>query len=220
MTEEDLRLYRMNHENGFRSDYDYYYKISRRYTDWDNLTQDLKGKMRFLNQFLCRVHSTKEGLYETLQDSLADLVEYFNVIKSCKIEDVSFNERIRINNELVSLRDIINKIHRRLANTGYGFRDVATTKFMHMSCPNLFIMVDSVIGNYLPIDRWYFEDGYISVIEYYQEQLNELIDDVENTRNLDRDEAINHLKNLDAFIVGSLPRLLDKHFYWYGSDRD
>jgi len=34
---------------------------------------------------------------------------------------------------------------------------------------------------------------------------------------LNRLEAINLIRERDSFAVGSIPRIIDKHFYWLGT---
>ena len=54
MHENELIVYRTDFNNGYRTDFDYYYRISRLNTDWENPSAHIFNKMRFLKQFRCQ----------------------------------------------------------------------------------------------------------------------------------------------------------------------
>ncbi len=93
---------------------------------------------------------------------------------------------------------------------------------MHMTCPNLFAMADSVIGGYMQrnniINHFFLvSEDYIRLLRYYYDEINELLGDIVNNQEVNRLEAVNRIREKDPYAVGSIPRIIDKHFYWMGT---
>jgi len=211
MREDQLIIYRTNRNNGFRVDYDYYYRQSRLNTNWANPVADIGNKINFLNQFRCRIPC---AIAHDLQPVLEDLSPLFGEIQGVEIQNL---------NEIEAIYSVFREIFDRLRGSVKRFKETATSKFMHMTLPNLFAMADSVIGGYMQrnnIINHYFvvSDDYISLLRYYSTESNELVEDIMENHGLnDRLEAINRIREMDPYAEGSIPRIIDKHFYWLGT---
>ena len=211
----------MMRHNDFRRDYDKFYMESRRTTDWGNLMEDIENKVTFLNQFVCRIPRRPE-LFGELRRKLEETSEYFKAIRVFTLQNINFNHSVIINDEDISLERAIKRIHRSLSDVGYKFRSVAATKYMHMTCPDLLIMVDAVVGKYLIKERkiakkFSSAEGYIEALKYYKREIEDLINDVIKTKDENRESALVYIKNIDKSTVRSIPRLIDKHFKGKGS---
>jgi hypothetical protein len=127
MREDDLIIYRTIQNNGFRVDFDYFYQQSRLNTDWANSEADLHDKVFFLNQFRCR-------LPYIITDELLPVLEHvsplFAQVQNIEIQDL---------NEREEIYPIITEIFDTLRTPIERFRETATGKFMHMTCPNLLV---------------------------------------------------------------------------------
>jgi hypothetical protein len=210
MREDELIVYRTNRNNGFRIDFDYIYYQSRLNTNWGNPVADIGNKIYFLNQFRCRLpYAIGEDLLSVLENAFP----LFAQIQGVEIQDL---------NEGEAIYPVIREIFDRLRSSIRGFRETAASKFMHMTCPNLFAMADSVIADYMQrnnIINHYFIVGedYIRLLKYYSREINELIEDIMETYGLNRLEAIYRIREKDPYAVGSILRIIDKHFYWLGT---
>lgn len=207
MIQAELIVYRTNNENGYKRDFDYYYRLSRLHTNWANPTCEVERKLKFLKQFSCQGFSY--NIIPQLKNILRELEPLFAQIADISLQDL---------NEKEDAFPIISKIFDGLRGPIKGFKETATTKFMHMSCPNLLVMTDSVIAYYMQnrnIIRHYFYviEDYITLLRFYCNEVNELIADIQKNNNINRLDAIAHLTNMDLFSVGSIPRIIDKHFY-------
>ena len=210
MREDQLIVYRTNLNNGFRVDYDYYYRQSRRTTIWGNPLADIRNKICFLNQFRCHI---PYAITDSLLPVLEDLSPLFTEVQRVEIQDL--NERETIYPAIQQIFDTLKTNIRR-------FRETATSKFMHMTCPNLFAMADSVIAGYMQrnnIINHYFvvSEDYIRLLRYYLREIDELVEDIMENHRLNRLEAINRIREKDPYAEGSIPRIIDKHFYWLGT---
>lgn len=207
MREDELTIYRTSENYGIKVDYDYFYQQSRLHTNWDNPVADIGNKVFFLNQFRCR-------LPYTITDELLPVLErvspLFAQVKDIELQDLNEGENVF---------PIISEIFNGMRNHVNRFREAATGKFMHMTCPHLFTMIDSVIATYIQnngIIHHYFmaSEDYISLLQYYNTELNELIENIMQIHGINRLDAINRIREKDAFAAGSILRIIDKHFYW------
>lgn len=207
MREDELTIYRTSENYGIKVDYDYFYQQSRLNTNWANPVADIGNKVFFLNQFRCRLPYTITGELLPVLERVSPL---FAQVQNIEIQDLNEGEEIY---------PIITEIFDTLRNHVNRFRETATGKFMHMTCPNLFTMIDSVIATYMHhngIIHHYFttSEDYIRLLEYYRSEINELFEDVMQTQGANRLEAINRIRERDTYAVGSILRIIDKHFYW------
>jgi hypothetical protein len=207
MHEDKLTIYRTSRNNGIKVDFDYFYQQSRLHTNWANPVADIDNKVFFLNQFRCR-------LPYTITDELLPVLErvspLFAQVQNIEIQDL---------NEREEIYPIITEIFDTLRNHVNRFRETATGKFMHMTCPNLFTIIDSVIATYMQHnviirDHFTTSEDYIRLLEYYCSEINELFEDVMQTHEVNRLEAINRIRERDTYAAGSILRIIDKHFYW------
>lgn len=207
MHEQDLMIHRTTPNNGSRVDYDYFYQQSKLHTNWANPAADIHNKVFFLNQFRCHLPNRITSELFPILERISPLITQ---VHNIEIQDLNAGEEIY---------PIIQEIFDTLRNHVNRFRETATGKFMHMTCPNLFTMIDSVIAGYMQhngIIHHYFttSEDYIRLLEYYRNEINELIEDIMQTHEVDRLEAINRIRGKDTYAVGSIQRIIDKHFYW------
>lgn len=210
MREDELVIYRTNRNNRFRVDYDYHYHQSRLNTNWANPVADIGNKINFLNQFRCHI---PYAIADDLQPVLEDVSPLFTEVQGVEIQDL---------NEREAIYPVFREIFDRLRGSVRRFKETATSKFMHMTFPNLFAMADSVIGGYMQrnnIINHYFvvSEDYIRLLRYYFAEINELVEDIMENHGLNRLEAINRIREKDPYAEGSIPRIIDKHFYWLGT---
>jgi len=137
MREEQLIVYRTNENNGFKIDFDYIYRQSRLNTNWGNPVADIGNKIYFLNQFRCHI---PYAIADDLQPVLEDVSPLFTEVQGVEIQDL---------NEREAIYPVFRDIFDRLRGIVRRFKETATSKFMHMTCPNLFAMADSVIAGYM-----------------------------------------------------------------------
>ena len=121
MREEELNIYRT-----IRVDYDYFYEQSRLHTDWVNPVADISNKIYFLNQFRCHLPYAITDELLLVLDNVSPL---FNQVQGIEIQDL---------NEGEAIYPVIREIFDRLRGNVKRFRETATSKFMHMTLPNLF----------------------------------------------------------------------------------
>ena len=57
-------------------------------------------------------------------------------------------------------------------------------------------------------------EDYIKLLKYYCREITELVEDIMENRGLNPLEAIYRIRQKDLYAVGSIPRIIDKHFYW------
>lgn len=186
--------------------YDYDYRESRLNTNWDDPVADIDKKIFFLNQFRCRI---PRSIAKELLSVVKGVVPLFSEVNAVEIQDINEREEIYPN---------IEKIFNTLSSKVSNFRSTATSKFMHMTCPNLFVMMDSVIEDYMFLNdildiRYYGGPTYVSLLKYYCTELNELVEDIIQNHRLNPEEALNQIRGKDPYAVGSIPRIIDKHFY-------
>jgi len=210
MREDELIVYRTNGNNGFRVDFDYIYHQSRLNTNWGNPVANIGNKIYFLNQFRCHL---PYAIADDLLSVLENVSPLFTQVQGVEIQDLNEREAIYL---------VIREIFDRLRGSVRRFRKVATSKFMHMTCPNLFAMADRVIAGYMQrnnIINHYFvvSEDYIRLLRYYFREINELVEDIMENHGLNRLEAIYRIREKDPYAVGSIPRIIDKHFYWLGT---
>lgn len=208
MHENELIVYRTGFNNGHRTDFDYYYRISRLNTDWENPSAHIFNKMRFLKQFRCQGFSY--AIEDQLENTLEELIPLFNQITNIEIQDLDNHEETY---------PVIQQLFETLKAGIRGFRETATSKFLHMTYPNLLVMADSIIASYMQnrnIIHHYFTKGddYINLLRFYCSEINELIEDIMENHHLSRLDAVNRIREMDEYAVGSIPRIIDKHFYW------
>jgi len=206
MREDELKIYRTSRHNGFRVDYDNFYQQSRLYTNWGNPVANIRSKIYFLNQFRCRLPNT---IADELLPVLEKVSPLFTLVQGVEIQDL---------NEREEIYPVIQKIFERLRGGVERFRGTATSKFMHMTCPNFFAMADSVITGYMQrhnIINHYLKvsEDYIRLLKYYCNEINELLEDVMDRHGVNRLDAINRVREKDNYAVGSILRIVDKHFY-------
>jgi len=207
MREDGLIIYRTSRDNGFRVDYDYFYQQSRLHTNWGNPVADIRNKIYFLNQFRCHLPN---AIADDLLPVLENVSPLFTLVQGVEIQDL---------NEREEIYPVIQEIFERLRGGVRRFRETATSKFMHMTCPNLFAMADSVITGYMQRDNiinhyLMVSEDYNRLLKYYCNEINELLEDVMDRHGVNRLEAINRVREKDNYAVGSIPRIIDKHFYW------
>ncbi len=210
MREDQLIVYRTSGNNGFRVDYDYIYRQSRLNTDWGNPVADVGNKIYFLNQFRCHLPGS---IADDLLPILENVSPLFAEVQGIEIQDL---------NERDAVHPVIREIFDRLRGKVKRFRETATSKFMHMSSPNLFAMADSVIAGYMQRNDiishcFVVSEDYIRLLKYYCREINELVEDIMEHHGLNRLEAINRIREKDAYGVSSIARIIDKHFYWLGT---
>jgi hypothetical protein len=208
MREDEIIIYRTNNINGYRVDFDYFYRESRLHTNWANPVADIPNKMRFLKQFRCQGFSY--AIADQLRTVLEEATPLFTQLREVEIQDLNVREDI-----YPVIRTIFDTLRGRIR----GFRETASSKFMHMTYPNLLVMADSIIAHYMQhqnIIHHYVvvSEDYINLLRYYCNEINELINDIMNGHGVNRAEAINRLREKDPFAIGSIPRIIDKHFYW------
>lgn len=207
MLEDELITYRTNRDNGHRVDFDYIYQQSRLHTNWVNPADDIDNKLYFLNQFRCRL---PYAIANELLPVLENAAPLFAQVQAVEIQDLNEREKVY---------PVIREIFNTLRCGARNFQETATGKFMHMTCPNLFTMIDSVIAGHMQrngIIHHYFRysDDYIRLLEYYRNEINELIEDIMQIHEFNRLDAINRIMEMDAFAEGSILRIIDKNFYW------
>ena len=149
---------------------------------------------------------------DDLQPVLEDASPLFTEVQGVEIQDL---------NEREAIYPVFREIFDGLSGTVRRFRKTATTKFMHMTCPDLFTMADSVIRGYMQrnniISHYFVSEDYIRLLRYYCREINELIEDIIKNHRLNQLEAIYRIREKDPYAVGSIPRIIDKHFYWLGT---
>lgn len=207
MREDELIIYQTTRNNGFKVNFDRLYRQSRLNTNWANPAADIGNKRLFLNQFRCHLpHAISTELLPVLEG----VSPLFVQVRNIEIQDLTENEEIY---------PIIAEIFDTLRCCANKFRETATGKFMHMTCPNLFTMIDSKITAYMQrrgIIRHRFTTSrdYINLLRYYCCETNELFEDVMQAYAIDRPETRNRILEKDTYAEGSIPRIIDKHFYW------
>jgi len=207
MKEEELIVYRTTDNFGIRVDYDYFYQQSRLHTNWANPLADIGAKIFFLNQFRCHL---PYAIADELSAVLEVVLPFFIQIQDTEIQNLHEGQEIY---------PIIAEIFDTLRSHINRFRETATGKFMHMTSPYLLTMIDSVIATFMQqngIIHHYLTTGedYISLLRYYNNEINGLIENIMQIHGVNRLDAINRIKEKDAFAEGSILRIIDKHFYW------
>ena len=150
MHEDELITYRTNRDNEHRVDFDYIYQQNRFHTNWANAVADIDNKLFFLNQFRCRL---PYSIADELLPVLENVAPLFAQVQAVEIQDL---------NEREEIYPVIQEIFNTLRGGARNFQETATGKFMHMTCPNLFVMIDSVIAGYMQrnnIINHYFTGG-------------------------------------------------------------
>ncbi len=208
MKENELRVFRSTERPDAKVNFDYYYQLSRNITNWDEPQEQIREKIKFLKQFKCvgLSYAIEENLRQLVADLTPDLIQ----IRKVEIQDFNDNREFQR-----VVRDLYNSLRGPIENFG----ETTASKFMHMICPNLVPMSDSIIRGYMLANGVMDKDfppgtNFIRLMRFYCDQTIELIDDVMANHNLSREEAINYVKDLYPFVVRSIPRLLDKHYYW------
>jgi len=99
----------------------------------------------FLNKWQCRLS------YEcvpALTTALQKTELWLQPLRGLNIEDIDLLEPIEIKNEEIRTLSLIEKVSETIQKVGAGRRTVAftaTSKILHMSIPNLFVMCDEKI---------------------------------------------------------------------------
>lgn len=217
MKEKDLIL--CNLSDILDYDGDFFYKVSMKYTDWRSPTADLEKKVDFLNQFRCRLHSSIPGFFLSLKELLERSEKQLVALRRLQIEETDFGSNQSINVGASPLSDVIKEVYSELSSGEVkSFRFTAASKFLHMTCPDLLVMVDSELGTYLKrhgvVEKYFTQDGYIGIHTFIKNELEELIQDVMDNHGFDREQAKNYLRQKDKNCMGSLPRLIEKHFFY------
>ena len=143
---------------------------------WDNLdkvtTRDAEQViLKFLNNWLCRIpYKHPKEVRKALQKSS----KYVYLLKKERLEDVNFHKKIKVGDEKLEIRDIIEKSFKPLDEVN-RVGSTAISKIMHMINPNLFVMNDAEIR-----EKYGYADnaeGYINFLMRMQILLNEVLDE-------------------------------------------
>ena len=204
MREKDLNIYGTKEDCD--KDYDSSYEKSRRRTNWDEPTAELPMKRLFLNQFGCYL---PDGIESQLKGALEEATPLFKGLREIELQDLG---------EKRDAHDAIKKVFDKVNRKAPNFAEVATSKFLHMTLPHLMVMVDNAISDHLirngKIGRFCYGEDYFKVMIYYSNELNDLISDVEQNYGITRLEAIAKIRSKDIHALSSMPRIIDKHFFW------
>jgi hypothetical protein len=181
-------------------------------------------KRHFLNQYGCRLPRYEVGYLQKLKKLIQKFESHLITLQTLKTEEVRFDISLGLGDKSYSLSQIIEDAYGGLSSGEINdiwvnkFRYTAASKFMHMTCPDLLIMVDSKLGSYLQklsgVRKYHTKEGYIGIHIFIKNELEELLRDVMDNRGLTRKQAKEYLRQKDEGCVGSLPRLVEKHYFY------
>ena len=215
----------MNYEQLF-SGMDYYnrnywhwvssYRRLRRRGDeyWLHLERLSQNEVRreiigFLNDWKCRVDYRSTA---SLKQALESLPPYYAALKDESIQNIDFAESKLVENQQLSISEIVRKIMRRFLEVKPKFGPVAASKLMHMAIPNLFMMWDTGIKSKYRIPTYYVANHakhYLRFLELMQLQTRHAVESYAKSHGVDSQTAALKIEGKDE--GSTLPRILDKY---------
>jgi len=165
--------------------------------------------LRFLNEWLCRVSYDSASSLKLALEKSANL---YLALTDESLVTIDFDAIKNVDGQSLSNAQIIEKIMRNFQEVQPKFGTVPASKLMHMAIPDLFVMWDTDIKKKYKIPSYYSSNHALSYVEFLklaQLQINHAIIDCMNKNNINRQDAILHIKESDDNLT--LSRILDKY---------
>lgn len=196
-----------------------YASLRRRGDDYwlhlENLSESqIQGQIldNFLNTPAWNCHLPHESVPD-LKRAVDQLCDYYAALRSERIEEIDFQERVALKGTQVPIADVIDRIVSFFRQIKPKFGLVPASKLMHMALPNLFVMLDRGIRqNYniprhklvgFDIPKWW----YVAFLVLMQEQVSHITETYPGSTEIGRKAAIAQIKGKHSGVP--LPRLLD-----------
>jgi len=173
-------------EKDRRSPYYWQYrKMLRWNSPWDFSDTDLRCAVDFLNKWNCRIHIT-DSLIKNIKKVCLKTKQSFQRLREFCLEDVDFaNQQVK--------SDIL-FIFREFNMIGERFGSVATSKFIHMVHPALFVMWDNPIQQKFGIHDVKDPFEYLRFMHMMREEIDEALKTYMDEFKCTRENAIKELK--------------------------
>jgi hypothetical protein len=102
----------------------------------------------FLNRWKSHVRNSPESA-RAIKKSIANMLPYLSALSSVSIKSVTFDDMIQVNGGRLSVGQAVEKCYQEVRATGYNIGPTATAKILHILNPQLFVMWDKPILDYL-----------------------------------------------------------------------
>ncbi len=133
----------------------------------------------FLNTWGSRVENTTSSAIN-IQTTLNGLLPYLNTLNNLTIQTVNFGNTVTVNNNQMTIEDVIAYCYDQVKNNlgSFRFGDTATSKLLHILQPELFVMWDNYILKYYnQIDQQVSGSGqgYVAYLKIMQQMAQQVI---------------------------------------------
>lgn len=191
---------------------------ARRFVDWENLhnlqTEEVRRRIiGFLNEWHCRLPST-DKLAEKIKETYRSTLPFLKALEGETLQDFQFEKRKEVEGKEYSNEKILDKIFDSFCRIGENFRGVATSKFLSLVNPHLFVMWDTPIceayGIKSPSDPYARDKQYVpEFFPLMKRKANDAIASYMKENKCNRSEAIQAINNFQKWRP--LAKLLDEY---------
>ena len=191
---------------------------ARRFVNWENLhnlqTEEVKHRIiGFLNKWHCRLPST-DKLTESIKETYRSTLPFLKALEGETLQDFQFEKRTEVEGKEYSNEEILNKIFASFCRIGDNFRGVATSKFLSLINPHLFVMWDTPIceayGIESPSDPYARDKQYVPrFFPLMKQKANDAIASYMKEKKCSRSEAMQAINSFRKWRP--LAKLLDEY---------
>lgn len=182
--------------------------------DWHNLhnladEEVLDKVIYFLNQWNCHLPKSLD-LSRAIKNAYHEMIPHLEALENEMLVVWDGSERKIVNGIELSNSEILAKIFRRFYRIGHNFRDVATTKVLHMILPKLVVMWDTNICRAYGISK--SPEGYVNkFIPMMKEIANEVVAFYMEENRTSREAAVFKIEELSK--LKTMAKLIDEYNY-------
>jgi hypothetical protein len=191
---------------------------TRRFVDWENLhnlqTKEVRRRIiGFLNEWHCRLPSS-DKLAEKIKEAYRSTFPFLKALEGETLQDFQFEKRKEVEGKEYSNEEILDKIFSSFCRIGDNFRGVATSKFLSLINPHLFVMWDTPIceayGIKSPSNPYARDKQYVpEFFPLMKRKVNDAIASYMKEKKCSRSEAIRAINRVRKWRP--LAKLLDEY---------
>lgn len=179
--------------------------------------QVIKG---FLNRWKCRIPNNPKSA-NAIRTTLKELSPYLQEINKLKIEDIDFSKNVNVNDNTITIGQVIEHCYTMVRNIGFKFGATATSKLLHIIQPKLYVMWDKeILKHYRKLDRHVSDGGqgyrvYLELMKLMSNQIitNFQVASLNPERQLNQDPATYISVQMNYNPPKTLAKYLDEFNY-------
>lgn len=138
----------------------------------------------FLNRWRSHVANNPQSA-RVIQKTIQNLLPYLHALKDLVIETVNFEQMVNVDNNPITVGQVIEYCYTRIRKVGFVVGATATSKLLHVLQPDLFVMWDSnILAHYRKQNAQVSDSGhgYLVFLQMTQKVATQVHQEFQNSK--------------------------------------